>query len=260
MGGVESLHEARALPEWGCMNRSRSCDKRRFDFKSPAPKPRSNHRHEGPPLCIGSCFPHPVPYAEPLGGCLPHHAGSEGGQHEYYLDLWRVKSKAELRAARQQLWDACTNLQLRPPGVRELVLARLCDADVLLPEIHFDLEEAHAIAQGHKRETARAVRECSLLLSGNELALHQRVERYEMPGRQMSYAEANEAAEESAAASARLASTLTGCCVRAMMPGPCSPQKFAILQVTRVDQISSSFTVLDFAALHLYMDVSMHVA
>ena len=104
------------------------------------------------------------------------------------------------------------------------------------------------------------MRECRLLLSGNELALHQRVERYEMPGRQMSYAEANEAAEESAAASARLASTLTGCCVRAMMPGPCSPQKFAILQVTRVDQISDSFTVLDFAALHLYMDVSMHVA
>ena len=94
-----------------------------------------------------------------MGACRTTR-GARAGQHRVLLaDLrttrGRVKSKAELRAARQQLWDACTNLQLRPPGVRELVLARLCDADVLLPEIHFDLEEAHARSRRATSERQR---------------------------------------------------------------------------------------------------------
>ena len=133
---------------------------------------------------------------------------------------WRKKSKAEVRKFRRELWMACSNLQLKLPEVREMVVARLCASAFLLPEIHFDLEEAQVIVKGEKRDTARAVRECRLLLSSTELALQQRIETYEMAGRQMTFAEATEAAAESAAASARLAATLTGCCVLAGDAGP----------------------------------------
>ena len=127
-----------------------------------------------------------------------------------------------------------------------------------------------AILAGSQRETARAVRECELLLSAKERRVS-----HELP-RSLTYSEANACVDESAAASGRLAATLTGGCVRALLPGfgpdgaaqpayqqlyssnaPSSlaavpPRAFAILRVLRVDQITEGFAVIDFDVLYAY--------
>ena len=174
--------------------------------------------------------------------------------------------RTELNVATQRVFDQemATDHGLPLTCAQKALLAKLIDVDYLLPEISFDLPEAQAILRGEKRETARTVRECHMLLSAKERERLQAVSLEDIDSR-VTLAEASELAAQSAAQSARIAASLAGCCVRANLfrasqsaSNNVSPalaakaRTFALLQVVSVDRISESFTVLDFRVLHVY--------